>query len=146
MGFWARGEIACSVCATISLPVPGSPVISTFASDGPTFATSRSTGCIAGASAISVGRSTPRSSRFSASSRRPLRSARLSSICVRRMLVSRSFSQGFWMKSRAPRRMASTATLTLLHAVITTTGIVLSSAWILDSRSSPSCPDVVSRA
>ena len=31
-------------------------------------------------------------------------------------------SQGFWMKSRAPRRMASTASSTLPHAVITITG------------------------
>ncbi len=42
--------------------------------------------------------------------------------------------------------MASTATLTLLQAVITTTGNVLSRAWMRDSRSKPSWPDVVSRA
>ena len=74
----------------------------------------------------------PRSSEFSASSRCPLRSAWLSSICVRRIASSRALSHGFWMKSRAPRRIASTATSTLPQAVITTTGSVGSSA--LDPR------------
>jgi hypothetical protein len=38
------------------------------------------------------------------------------------MVTSRSFSHGFSTKSRAPRRMASTASLTEPQAVITTTG------------------------
>ena len=40
----------------------------------------------------------------------------------------RAFSHGFCTKSRAPRRIASTATSTVPHAVITTTGRVASSA------------------
>ena len=67
--------------------------------------------------------------RFSASSRRLRRSARPSSTCVRSVASRRALSHGFWMKSRAPRRIASTATSTLPHAVITTTGSVASSAW-----------------
>ena len=52
--------------------------------------------------------------------------ARCSSTWVRRIASRRSFSHGFWMKSRAPRRMASTASPTLPHAVITMTGRLLS--------------------
>ena len=104
-----------------------------------------STFCIAGDSATSFGSPSPRSSEFSASSRWPLRSAWLSSICVRMIASSRALSHGFWMKSRAPRRMASTAISTLPQAVITTTGSVGSSAWMRDSRFSPSSPEVVSR-
>ena len=92
------------------------------------------------------GMPSPRSSEFSASSRCPLRSAWLSSIWVRTIASSRALSQGFWMKSRAPRRIASTATSTLPQAVITTTGSVGSMPWIRDSRFSPSSPEVVSRA
>ncbi len=74
IGRAARGETACSACATTPLPVPFSPVISTLASDGPTRAIISSTGRIARDSAISVGRlSSPRSGWFSASSRWPLR-------------------------------------------------------------------------
>ena len=40
------------------------------------------------------------------------------------MASSRALSHGFWTKSRAPRRIASTATSTLPQAVITTTGSV----------------------
>src|ERR1035441_1444678 len=46
------------------------------------------------------------------------------------------------MKSRAPRRMASTASSTEPHAVITITGRVESRLWMRLSRSSPSCPEV----
>ena len=116
------------------------------ASDGPTREITCSTFCIAGDSAISFGMPSPRSSEFSASSRCPLRSAWLSSICVRMIASSRALSQGFWMKSRAPRRIASTATSTLPQAVITTTGSVGSTPWMRDSRLRPSSPEVVSRA
>jgi len=74
-----------------------------------------------------------------------LRSAWLSSIWVRTIASSLALSQGFWMKSRAPRRIASTATSTLPQAVITTTGSVGSMPWMRDSRLRPSSPDVVSR-
>ena len=40
------------------------------------------------------------------------------------MAESRALSHGFWMKSRAPRRIASTASSTLPQAVITITGSV----------------------
>ena len=46
------------------------------------------------------------------------------------MASSRALSHGFWMKSRAPRRMASTASSMLPQAVIRTTGSVLSMARI----------------
>ncbi len=59
--------------------------------------------------------------------------------------ISRALSHGFCTKSRAPRRIASTATSTLPHAVMTTTGSVGSMAWMRESRFSPSSPDVVSR-
>ena len=62
-----------------------------------------------------------------------------------RIAESRALSHGFWMKSRAPRRMASTASSTQPHAVITITGSVVSSVWMRLSRSRPSCPEVVSR-
>ena len=91
------------------------------------------------------GMPSPRRIEFSASSRCPLRSAWLNSICVRTIARSRALSQGFWMKSRAPRRIASTATSTLPHAVITTTGSVGSIPWTRDKRFSPSSPEVVSR-
>ena len=72
----ARGDTAWSACATSPLPVPFSPVIRMLASDGPTRAIICSTGCIAGASAMRCGCPSPRSIRFSASSRWPRRSAR----------------------------------------------------------------------
>src|ERR1039458_10194792 len=69
---------------------------------------------------------------------------------LRRHLIAESRSrglmtQGFWMKSRAPRRMASTARSTLPQAVITITGSVLSRDCSRLSRSRPSWPEVVSR-
>ena len=83
---------------------------------------------------------------ISASRRWPRRRARPSSTWVRTMARSRAFSQGFWMKSRAPRRMASTASSMLPQAVITTTGSEASISRMRASRSSPSWPEVVSRA
>ena len=124
----ARLDSAYSVRATTSFPLPCSPVISTFASEGPTLEIRRRTGCIASESAINVGRFSARSSRFSASNFCPRRNALPSSICVRSTESSRAFSQGFWIKSRAPRRIASTASSTLPQAVITITGSVLSIA------------------
>ena len=53
IGRGARGDTACSACATRLLPVPFSPLISTLASDGPTRAITSSTGRIAGDSARS---------------------------------------------------------------------------------------------
>ena len=47
----------------------------------------------------------------------------LEKIAVRQAAISRSLSQGFWMKSQAPRRIASTARSKLLQAVITITGV-----------------------
>jgi hypothetical protein len=54
--------MAYSVRATTSLPLPGSPVMSTFASEGPTREINSSTGRIEDALAIMVGRLSPRSS------------------------------------------------------------------------------------
>ena len=97
MGLPVRGELACSHSATSSFPVPCSPVMTTFAPDGPTRSMSRSTGCIAGAVAMISGRPSRRSSRCRSSSRWVVRSARPSSIWVRRVLSSRALSHGFSM-------------------------------------------------
>ena len=78
----ARCESACSARATRPLPVPFSPVMSTFASDGATREINSSTGRIRGDSAMMFG-ALPRSNWFAASSRRPFRNAPASSICVR---------------------------------------------------------------
>ncbi len=96
-GLPARALDACSQRATSSLPVPCSPVTSTFASDGPTRSMSRSTGCIAALSAISstLDDASRRSARFSLSRRCVRRSARPSSTCVRSVWTSRASSHGF---------------------------------------------------
>ena len=144
----ARGETACSACATSSLPVPFSPVISTLASDGPTRSISsqhrphrRRLGDERGAAvAVAARGSPPRAAR-------PRRRRAPSSTCVRTIASSRSLSHGFWTKSRAPRRIASTARSTLPQAVITTTGSV--GVELPESaRAGPAlpAPDVVSRA
>ena len=104
------------------------------------------TGRITADCAISSGAPSRRSSRFSASRRRVSRSARPSSTWVRRVASSRLLSHGFSMKSRAPRRMASTAFSTLPQAVITTVGRVASRACSWETSSRPSRPVVVSRA
>jgi hypothetical protein len=140
----ARSENACSACAIRLLPVPFSPVMRTFASDGATREIISITGRIEGASAIKFGTFPPRSL-LAASSFRPLRNALANSICVRTIVSSRWLSHGFGTKSRAPRFIASTARSIVAHAVITTIGRVLSSAWIFGMTSSPSCPEVVSR-
>ena len=121
-------------------------MISTLASDGPTRAMSSSTGSMAGEVAIRVGASSASSAVFSASRRWPRRRARPSSTWVRRIDSRRSLSQGFSTKSRAPDRIAWTAISTLPQAVMTTTGRVLSRAWIRARSSRPSSPEVVSRA
>jgi hypothetical protein len=54
-------------------------------------------------------------------------------------------SQGFWMKSQAPRRIASTARSKLLQAVMTITGVLMPCFSRLARRSMPSAPEVVSR-
>ena len=103
--------------------MPFSPVISTLASDGAVRSMSSMTGFIAGERAIRGG-APSKLRRAAPSSWRPRRSARLSSTCVRTMASSRALSHGFCTKSRAPRRIASTATSTLAHAVSTMTGSV----------------------
>ena len=70
----ARGESACNACAIRLLPVPFSPVMSTFASDGATCEIISTTGRIDGASAIMFG-TFPARSLLAASSFRPLRNA-----------------------------------------------------------------------
>ena len=141
----ARAESRCSVCATTSLPVPCSPVMRTFASDGPTRAISSSTGRMDGAEAMNAGAPGARRMRFSASSHCARLRLRCNSICVFRTLSRRAFSQGFWMKSPAPRRIASTASSMLPQAVMTTTGSCESISLTRETRSRPSWPEVVSR-
>ncbi len=69
-----------------------------------------------------------------------------SSTWVRRMASSRALSHGFSTKSRAPRRIASTATSTLPQAVITTTGsVVVDGAAAARAGRAPRWPEVVSR-
>ena len=146
-GLPARGETRCTAWATVPFPDPFSPGDEDVGVGG---ADARSImsriGRMAGASAMRRGPSSPRRARFSASSRCPRRRARASSAWVARIESRRAFSQGFCTKSRAPRRMASTATSTVAHAVMTTTGSSGSRPRMRESRSRPSCPDVVSRA
>ena len=140
MGCAARSLTACSVRATTSLPVPGSPVISTLASDGPTRAMSCSTGCIAGASAImgpAIGLQEPVLG-FQPP-RRDARPRKAPTACVT-MASRRALSQGFWTKSLAPRRMASTAISTLPHAVMTTTGSIESTCCTFEKQLEPLLP------
>src|SRR5207253_2889356 len=113
---------------------------------GPMRSISLSTGSIAGDSAISSGRPSRRNARFSRSSCWLRRNALPSSTWVRSVASSRRLSHGFSMKSRAPRRIASTAPSMLAQAVITTTRGGASSAWSRASKSRPSAPEVVSRA
>ena len=153
----ARELAACSSRAARPLPVPFSPVMSTGASAGPTLAMVSSTGRMAAdpatySSALPAlfGRPvvSPQSFRrklFSDSSRALRRRMPASSIWVRTVASTRAFSQGFWMKSRAPRRMASTARSTVAQAVMTTTGGAPSVASRRPRRSRPSWPLVVSR-
>jgi len=100
---------------------------------------------IAADAAIIAGCPSCLSRRFSASRRWPRRSAWPRAIWVRSVVRRRVLSQGFWTKSRAPRRIASTARSTVPQAVITMTGRSSSSSRIRPSRSRPSAPDVVSR-
>ncbi len=145
-GRLARSETACRARATVPLPVPFSPVMSTLASEGPTRAIIWSTGCMAADSAMRLTLPSSRRSFISASRRCPRRRARPSSIWVRTTDTRRAFSHGFWMKSRAPRRIASTASSMLPQAVITITGREESTSWMRARRSRPSWPEVVSRA
>ncbi len=145
IGRVARGDTAWSACATRLLPVPFSPLMSTLASDGPTRAITSSTGRMATDSASSGERPSAMSAWLASSSRRPRRIARPSAVCVRTIASRRSLSHGFCTKSRAPRRMASTATSTEPQAVITTTGSDSSARRMRLSRSRPSSPEVVSR-
>ncbi len=112
--------------------MPFSPVMRTLASDGPTREMTSSTGRIAGAAEIIEGEASVRRMRFSASRRWPWRIAWPSAICVRSVVRRRALSQGFWTKSRAPRRIASTARSTVPQAVMTMTGSV--SVDLLDPR------------
>ena len=132
-------ETAWSACATVPLPVPFSPVIRTFASDGPTRAISSSTGRIAADSAMQRRLRRPAAQRAVLGLEplaAPQRAAELDLRADDRR-AARSFSHGFWTKSRAPRRIASTATSTLPHAVITTTGSGVSSCCSLREQVEP---------
>ena len=154
-GLAERGETACKARAMRLLPVPFSPVIRTLASEGPTLSMSSRTGRIDAEFATnSPPVTTPPSSLRSRSSRKALfsasrcwfrRRARASSIWVWAMASTRALSHGFWMKSPAPRRIASTAKSMVAHAVMTITGGAPSSARTRASKSRPSCPEVVSR-
>src|SRR5690242_17374794 len=93
----ARGDTACSQRATSSLPVPCSPVMTTFASEGPTRSISCSTGCMRGESAMMRGTPSERRRRFSSSSRCALRMARPSSSCALSVAMRRALSHGFSM-------------------------------------------------
>ena len=145
-GLPARGEQACSSRATSPLPVPFSPVISTLASEGPTRSIISSTGCMARDCATKSVAPSPRSRRFSASRPRLLRSAAASASWLATIDSRRSLSHGFSTKSRAPRRIASTASSIVPHAVIATTGSSGARSRTRSSSCSPSCPEVVSRA
>ena len=98
-----------------------------------------STGNIAGALARKVGRDSARNSRFSASSREACAMLAADQSACAGWRAGECFPRAF-VRVAAPRRMASTAISTLLHAVITITGSVLSSICMRVSRSRPSWP------
>ena len=104
-------------------------MINTFASDGATRAIRSRTCRIGGDSAIKLG-GAPGGCLVLASSFTLSRSASANSICVRTTLSRRSLSHGFGTKSRAPRFIASTATSTVDHAVMTIIGNAGLMAWI----------------
>ncbi len=120
--FSARFDQSCIRRASRLLPVPGSPVISTLASDGATCRARRTTSCIGAGLATRLPPSPARRIAFSSASRRPRWRACASATWFRSTLSSRWLFQGFSTKSLAPRRIACTATSTVAHAVITTTG------------------------
>ena len=139
---------ACSRLATTSLPVPCSPVMSTFASDGATRSIELAAPASSPAtSAMNVGSSRALQPRVlvlaaagcARSARAQLELRRAASRPAARCPTASGCSRARRAASPRPRRS------TLPHAVITTTGSVGSSSRIRASRSKPSWPDVVSR-
>src|SRR5687767_8304736 len=120
--FSARSDQSCISRASRLLPVPGSPVISTLASERATWRASRTTSCIGREVAIRLAPSLARRIAFSSASRRPRCRAWASATWLRSTDSSRWLFQGFSRKSFAPWRIACTATSTVAQAVITTTG------------------------
>ena len=139
---------AWSACATMPLPVPFSPVISTLASEGPTRAIElqhRLHGRRLGderrrAGPVGAQRAVLGLEPLAAPQRAP--ELDLGAQGREQALVLPGLLHEV---AGAPRRIASTATSTLPHAVITITGSGESSCWSRDSSESPSWPEVVSR-
>jgi DNA-binding NtrC family response regulator len=118
----ARSDQSWISFASRLLPVPGSPVISTLASERATWRASFTTSCIGLELATSCVSPVPRRIAFSSSSRRPRRRASASFTWLRSTESRRWLFQGFSRKSLAPTCIAFTATSTLAQAVITITG------------------------
>jgi hypothetical protein len=94
-GFPARDDRSWMRRAITSLPVPCSPVTSTFTSDGATRATTERISCTAGSWATMVGSCIPRSRDAPVSSRRDLRSVAPYSASLRSSVTRRMPSHGF---------------------------------------------------
>ena len=143
--FSARPDQSWISFASRLLPVPGSPVMSTLASERATCRASRTTSCIGRELAMRSVPSAPRRIAFSSASRRPCRRASASCTWLRSTVSSRWLFQGFSRKSLAPLRIALTATSTVAQAVITMTGRSGCSRCSFSTRAVPSSPEVVSR-
>jgi hypothetical protein len=130
-----RGLAAWMDRATSSLPVPVSPVTSTVAWVGPTRSTRSRTRARPGLEpTISP------TARLRTSRRRRAFSRTSSTLSVARATTERTWAgtKGLVMKSKAPRRMASTASSTVAKAVSRTTGSAGSLSRTWSRRSSPS--------
>ncbi len=137
-GPFARGESLCSVRATISLPDPVSPVISTDAELGAAISTMRITSCIG----------------FEPPTRSPSRPVSRNCRCkTRSCRASRAFPSarssnarstgpfsGFSMYQNAPASIAATARSSLPLPVIIIAGTSWSSGPSCFSRSNPFIP------
>ena len=130
-----RGELRWMASAMSSLPVPLSPVMSTEAPVGATRVTASSTSLIWGLLPMILSKPLPVMPSSSCRSEFRCRAVRMRSI---RAILS----QGLVMKSKAPRRMPSTARLMLPQAVMRMTGAAGANILILRSSSSPSSPVV----
>jgi len=132
-GAWVRWLQPWSSRAATSLPTPGPPVTSTrLPVEATRFRVARTVLIAPEVPVRSVSR--PSVARRLATSRRNL------SVSVARSTISRrrSASNGFSMKSAAPRRIAATAVSRLPWPEITSTGIEASRRLISSSSSSPS--------
>ena len=124
-----RAERLCISRASISLPVPFSPVIRMLASVAATFSTISRMRAMAGLSPQNIGCSEA-SSRLISLSCFTSRADRARLYALRSEATNRSLSHGLTTKSTAPSRIALTARSISAYAVKSTTLISGLRAWI----------------